>query len=70
MGVYEGRGQLAKAVKELQQKWSQTRMSWNDNVAEEFEKRYLEPIEADLRSATTAMEHMSAVLHSIRRAVE
>jgi hypothetical protein len=70
MGVFEGRGQLAKAVKDLQQKWSATKASWNDPMSEEFERRYLDPLESDVRSAVTAMEHMSAVLHQVHRAVE
>ena len=70
MGVFESRGQLAKAVKDLQQKWAEAKGSWNDPVSEEFEKRYLDPLNADVRSAVTAMEHMSAVLHQVHRAVE
>ena len=30
MGVYEGRGQLAKAIKSLMQQWAETRSSWSD----------------------------------------
>ena len=28
MGVYEGRGQLSKSIKELLLRWNETRMSW------------------------------------------
>jgi hypothetical protein len=70
MGVYEGRGQLAKAMKDLTQRWGETKMSWTDQKAEEFERRYVQQIEADLRQAVTAMEHMATVLHQVRRDCE
>lgn len=70
MGVYEGRGQLSKALKDLMQKWHEAKLSWTDEQAEDLEKRYLQPLEADLRSAVTAMEHMSTVLHQVHRACE
>lgn len=67
MGVYEGRGQLSKAIKLVQLRWQETRTSWNDAASEHFEKKFLEPLEADLRTAATAMEHMASVLAQIRR---
>jgi hypothetical protein len=70
MGVYEGRGQLAKAVKDLTQKWHETKMSWTDQQAEEFEKRYIQQFEGDLRQAVTAMEHMASVLNQVYRDCE
>jgi hypothetical protein len=70
MGVYEGRGQLAKGIKELNQKWGETKMAWTDSKAEEFEKRYIQQIEADLRQAVTAMEHMAGVLNQCRHECE
>ena len=67
MGVYESRGQLAKLMKELGDKWADTRTDWDDVVSEAFEKRFLEPMEADLRNAMGAMDHMALLLSQIRR---
>jgi hypothetical protein len=67
MGVYESRGQLAKLMKELDDKWAQTKMDWDDVVSENFEKKFLDPLEADLRNATGAMDHMAQLLSQIRR---
>ena len=67
MGVYESRGQLAKLMKELGDKWAQTRTDWDDVVSENFEKKFLDPLEADLRNATGAMDHMAQLLSQIRR---
>jgi hypothetical protein len=65
MGVYEGRGQLAKAIKDLSLRWGETKMSWTDHQAEEFERRYIQQITADLRQAVTAMEHIASVLNQV-----
>jgi hypothetical protein len=67
MGVYEGRGQLSKAIKQLQMRWQEATSSWHDVASVQFEKKFLEPLEADLKSAVTAMDHMAAVLVQARR---
>jgi len=67
MGVYEGRGQLAKAIKELLARWAETREDWDDSVSKNFEKRFLLALEMDLRHATGAMDHMAQVLAAVRR---
>ena len=36
MGVYEARGQLAKLMKELTDRWGETKVDWDDVVSEAF----------------------------------
>ncbi len=67
MGVYEGRGQLAKAMKELMARWAETREDWDDSVSKAFEKRFLIPLEMDLRHATGGMDHMAQVIAAVKR---
>ena len=67
MGVYEGRGLLSKSLKQLQLRWQEAKSDWNDAASEHFEKKYLEALEADLKAATTAMDHMASVLVQVRR---
>ena len=67
MGVYEGRGQIAKAMKELNHRWEETKGDWDDSVSRGFEKRFLIPLEMDMRAATSAMDHMAQVLVAVRR---
>ena len=67
MGVYEGRGQLTKGIKNLMMRWQETRSSWNDAATNQFEKKYLVPLEIDLRNALGAMDHMASVLSQVRR---
>jgi hypothetical protein len=66
MSVYESRGQLSRAMKDLLLRWQDTRMSWDDAVSRSFEKEFLDPLQADLRDAAAAMDHVSVLLQQIR----
>ena len=70
MGVYEGRGQLAKGTKELMSAWMETKSAWKDQNAERFEKKHILPLEMDLRAAVSAMDVMSQLLATIKRDCE
>lgn len=70
MGVYEGRGQLGKSIKELLNVWMDTKTTWRDANADRFEKRHLQPLEMDLRTAVSAMDLMSQLLSTIKRDCE
>ncbi len=70
MGVYEGRGTLGKALKELLARWAETRVSWDDAVSRQFEEKYLRPLESDLKSALGALDHMATVLQQVQRDCE
>jgi hypothetical protein len=65
MGLYEGRGNLNKGLKDLMMRWQQTRQDWNDVVANEFEKRYLETTELALKQAINAMDQMAQTMQRI-----
>ena len=66
MGLYEGRGNLAKGFKDLHLRWLSTRSDWDDAVAEQFEKTYLEPLEMALRQAISAMDQTAASLSRVK----
>lgn len=70
MAIYEGGGQLAKALRHLLGQWEETRMAWDDAQALDFEEKYLIPLQQDLRSATRAMAHMATLLEKIRHDCE
>ena len=70
MGVYEGRGQLSRAMKDLMGRWHETRASWSDAVSKNFEDKHLLPLEMDLRNAVAAMDHMAILLQQARRDCE
>jgi hypothetical protein len=70
MGVYEGRGQLGKAMKDLATRWGDTKVQWDDAVSHALENEYLVPLEIDVRNALSAMDQMAIVLTQVRRDCE
>jgi len=70
MGVYEGRGLLSKSMKNLQARWAEAQLGWNDEAAAHFEKKYLEPLQSDFKSAMSAMDHVAVTLVQVRRDCE
>lgn len=67
MGVYEARGQLSKAVKDLMLRWNEAKMDWDDAAARAFEKDVLEPLERDAKNAAAAMDSAAELLQQVRR---
>lgn len=67
MGVYEGRGQLTKAMKELMNRWLETKGSWEDANSKQFEQGFLQMVEQDLKNTVGAMDHMAILLSQIKR---
>ncbi len=67
MGVYEARGQLGNAVKDLMLRWNETKMDWDDGAARAFEVNVLEPLVRDAKSAASAMDSAAGLLQQVRR---
>jgi hypothetical protein len=67
MGVQDGRAGIGKAWKDLMHRWSECKGQWKDAMSVNFEKNRLESMEADLRSAASAMDSMSQTLNQARR---
>jgi hypothetical protein len=61
---------LAQAVKDLSAEWQQTKAHWRDVKADEFEKKYLEPLPQHVARAATAIEEITALLRKVRHDCE
>jgi hypothetical protein len=70
MGVYESQGRLTKAYKMLQTRWMQIHSGWNDSASDRFQEAFLEPLDADVRGATLAIDHLASVLVNVKRDCE
>jgi hypothetical protein len=70
MGVYEGRGQLSRAIKDLRARWLDAKTAWDDANSERFEEKYIVPLEMDLKMAVSAMDTMAALLSQARHDCE
>ena len=67
MGLYEARGQLDRALKDLMLRWAETKAVWRDQVGEDFEEKYLIPLERALRNAGTAMDTAAQLVSRARQ---
>ena len=67
MSADDSRGQLARAMKDLNNRWLETRASWDDVVANEFERTHLQPLELDIKSAIAAVDQAAKLLLQVRR---
>ena len=54
---------LQRATKKLQDQWLETKQQWDDNVAERFQDRYLQPIVPQMQLALAAIHDLSEVLN-------
>ncbi len=70
MSLSLGRGLLLDAQKQFMRDWAQLHESWTDQNAEAFEKRYIQPLEGQIRHASEAMERLAETAAAARRACE
>jgi|GEM_PF-687823 len=61
---------LQHALKDLREKWDITREAWDDQVALDFEKNHLAPIESLVKRSMVGMDKLSETLGKIRRACD
>ncbi len=59
------KGMLSAATRQLLNRWGETRQTWRDRKAEEFEKTYLSDLAGGVNAAIRAMEELDQLLHKI-----
>jgi len=64
MSAIESRAKLVQATKKLMAEWALVRETWRDENCRQFEKKYMAPLEADVRAAVLAIERIGAMLHN------
>ncbi len=65
MSASASRGQLTMATRQLMSRWEQTRQSWRDQKAADFEAAYLQEITETLGSALRTLEDLDQLLARI-----
>jgi len=58
---------LGSLTRDLLQRWHQTRDSWADAKAREFEERFIRAIESEVNAPLPAIEPLESVLQRVRR---
>jgi hypothetical protein len=69
MGLFEGKGQLDRATKDLTLRWSVCRTAWRDSVAADFEEKVLLPLQQNVKNATSAMSTAAGLISRIKAEV-
>jgi len=65
MSLVESRGQISKAMRDLESRWGHVRESWDDAQADAFEQQYMLEFQVLVRKTVAAMDHMNVVLNKI-----
>jgi hypothetical protein len=65
MNLIGSRGRLDLLTRELLRNWEETKGSWRDAKAQEFERVYLQELAARVGKAITATEKLDAILTKI-----
>lgn len=65
MSASGSRGMLALATRQLAERWAETRLSWRDQKAAEFEGLYLSDLADTVNAALRALEDLDQLLEKI-----
>ncbi len=66
MSLASSRGRLTGIARDLSLKWDDTKNYWRDAKAEEFERRFLRELNAEVNQALFAMDKLDELLRKIR----
>lgn len=58
MTTITGRARLIRAAKDLSAYWRTVQEAWHDVQCDQFEKRVINPLEANIRVSVQAMERL------------
>ena len=56
----DGLSQLARAAADLNERWTETQLHWNDETSKEFEKLHLAPISGQLQMLSAAVQALAS----------
>ena len=59
------KGLLTLATRQLQARWGETRFSWRDRKAQEFEDLYLSELVATVNTAFRAIDELDRLLEKL-----
>lgn len=67
MDLTSAQARLNKAYKHLRLRWEETRHTWRDTTAANFERDHLDPLEPRILAALSALERLGGILQQARR---
>ncbi len=70
MSTKASAGKLGKVTKQIVLNWGETKQSWRDTKAREFEEKFIAPLPTAVESAMRVMMELDKLLTRIRRDCE
>lgn len=70
MSLSGSKSRLAAVTKELSLKWEETKSDWQDAKAQEFERRFLETLFAQVDKSVTVIEKLDEILDRVKKDCE
>jgi hypothetical protein len=67
VSINVAKANLLDAHKQLRLRWFTIAASWDDGARRQFEKDFLEPIEAKIRTAVKGLDHVSELQERVKR---
>jgi thymidylate synthase len=61
---------VSALTRELWAQWQQTKMSWKDERAQEFEHRYMEELVSSVDRAVTVIDQLDKLITKVRKDCE
>jgi hypothetical protein len=66
MSMTADKARLVALTKDLSLKWEQTKEYWRDAKAQEFEKKYIEELQAGVDKAVTIIDQVDKLVTKVR----
>jgi len=66
MSLSGSKGRLTGVTRELGLKWEETRATWRDQKAQEFEQRWLGELTVEMGKTVAAIEKLDELMRKIR----
>ena len=66
MSLSSARGRLTGVTRDLSLKWDDTKNYWRDAKAEEFERRFMRELFAEVNQSLLAIEKLDELLRKVR----
>jgi hypothetical protein len=67
MSINVAKANLMDALKQLRIRWIAVSSGWDDVARRQFEKDFLDPLEAKIRNAVKGLDHVSELQDRVRR---
>jgi len=63
----DGLGQLHHAIADLNQRWAETQLHWNDETSRQFEEMFLRSLPGQTQLLVAAVQALAATVESATR---